>query len=166
MQRPLPLRPVAVSAHLCTPPSQWPSRVVVRWSLAGLLDLRGRPSSAGAVLRLVTCKISHPFPGLSPLGFRPRYCCLPHSPNEVLGFGLLATNFKPMLTSPYAGSLKNLQSIVQRRTATNRGLTLCNAKQPMQKTQWCSRRATACNALGTLALNHIILHSGTNDHMH
>ena len=147
-----------------TPPSQWPSRVVVRWSLAGLLDSRGRPSSTGSVLCLVTRRISHPFPGLSPLGFRPRYYCLPHSPNEVLGFGLLATNFKPTLTSPYSGSQGNLQSIIQRRTAANRGLTMCNAKHLMQETQWCCRSFNSYKELGTLALNLTILHSGTNDH--
>ena len=105
-----------------------------------------------------------PFPGLSPLGFRPGYYCLPHSPNEVLGLVLLTTNFKPTLTSPYAGSQNNLQPIVQRRKNANKGLTIDNAMQPMQETQWCTRRATSCNALGTLALNHTILHSGTNDH--
>ena len=138
--------------------------MVVRWNLAGLLDSRGRPSSAGSVLRLVTRRISRPFLGLSPLGLRPRCCCLLHSPNEVLGLGLLATNFTPTLTSPYAGSQNNLQLIVQRRKNASRGLTIDNAMQPMQETQWCNRRATSCNVLGTLALNHTILHSGTNDH--
>ena len=136
-----------------TPPSQRSSRVVVRWGLAGLLDSMGRPSSAGSVLRLVTRRISHPFPGLSPLGSRPRYCCLPRSPSEVLGPGLLATNLKPTLTSPFAGSQNNLQSIVQRRNTANRGLTNCNAKQPMRRMHWCSHRFTSCNALGTLQLN-------------
>ena len=101
---------------------------------------------------------------LSPLGFRPRYCCLPHRPNEVLGLGLLARNLNPTLTSPYTGSQNNLQSIVQRRTDAIRGLTKCKAKQPMQETQWCYCKATSCNELGTLALNHTILRFGTNDH--
>ena len=137
--------------------------MVVRWSLAGLLYLRGRPSFAGFVLRLVTRKISHPFLSLSPLGSRPRYCCLPRSPNEVLGPDLLAMNFKPTLTSPFAGH-KNLQSIVQRRGNANRGLTLYNAKQPMQETRWCYRKFTSYKELGTLALNRTMLHSRTNDH--
>ena len=94
-----------------TPPSQRSPRVVVRWGLAGLLDSVGCPSSVGSVLRLVTRRISHPFPGLSPLGSHPRYCCLPRSPSEVLGPGLLATNLKPPLTSPFASRLKNLQPI-------------------------------------------------------
>ena len=113
----------------------------------------GRPSSAGSVLRLVTRRISHPFRGLSPLGSRPRYCCLPRSPSEVLGPDLLATNLKPTLTSPFAGSQNNLQSIVQMRTTANRGLISCNAKHTMQRMHWCSRRFTSCNVLGTLQLN-------------
>ena len=67
---------------------------------------RGRPSSAGAVLRLGTRRISHPFLGLSPLGFRSPYCCLPHSQCVVLGPGLRATNFTPTLTSPFCSTLK------------------------------------------------------------
>ena len=113
----------------------------------------GRPSSAGSVLRLVTRRISHPFPGLSPLGSRPRYRCLPRSPSEVLGPGLLATNLKPPLTSPFAGRLTNLQPIVQRRNTANRGLTNCNGKQPMHRMHWCSRKFTSCNVLGALQLN-------------
>ena len=131
-----------------TPPSQRSPRVVVHWGLAGLLDSVGRPSSAGSVLRLVTRRISHPLPGLSPLGSHPRYCCLPRSLSEVLGPGLLATNLKPTLTSPFAGSQNNLQSIVQRRNTANRGLTNCNAKQPMRRMHWCSHRFTSCNATG------------------
>ena len=113
---------------------------------------KGCLSTTGSVLCLVTRKISHPFPGLSPLGFCPRYCCLPRSPNEVLGPGLLATNFNPTLTSLFAGSHNNLQSIVQKWRNANRGLTRCNAKPPMQETQWCWQTFTSCNALGTLAL--------------
>ena len=67
---------------------------------------RGRPSSAGAVLRLGTRRISHPFPGLSPLGFRSPYCCLPHSQCVVLGPGLRATNFTPTLTAPFCSTLR------------------------------------------------------------
>ena len=124
----------------------------------------GRPSSAGSVLRLVTRRISHPFPGLSPLGSRPRYCCLPHSPSEVLGLGLLATNLKPTLTSPFAGSLRNLQSFVQRRTTANRGLTLCNAQHTMQRMHWCRQNFTLAMHWAPCSSYHTILRLGTIDH--
>ena len=117
------------------------------------------------MLRLVTLRISRPFPGLSPLGFRPRHCCLPHSP--ICSPWTWPSGYESHAHTDLPSHLwsKTLQSIVQRRTDANRGLTMLNAKQPLQETQWCYPKFTSCKETSTMALNRTMQSFVTNDHM-
>ena len=115
------------------PPSRWPSRVVVRWRLAGVGPkyLGGLPpSSAGSMLCSVPLGISHQQVGLSPLGFLAPHCCLPYSIGVALGLGLLATNLSPRQPLQALVVGRHHYQTARDKAHSTRGLTMLSRMQP------------------------------------